>query len=269
MSEPEHTTIAGLRLSWRWLGADPDDTIGLWVLDDPDALIDSLTQEEFDRTDERMPYFAMIWPSADLLMAAVLAGPRLDGQRVLDLGCGLGACGFAAARHGAQVTFFDWEPRALEIVAASALQQPEPADRFSLVVGDWRQPPPLGPFDLILGADVLYEQRNAPPVAAFLAQHLKPGAEAWIADPWPPAGRGVPGDRGARRAGDGRPGDPADPRAMAPPLRCCACGDQRPGIRASLNARNQGPCSVRRVMESRGDSGASVHMASHGPHRRH
>ena len=54
------------------------------------------------------------------------------------------------------------------------------------MVGDWRRPPPLGPFDLILGADVLYERRNAPAVAAFLAGHLKPGAEAWIADPGRP-----------------------------------------------------------------------------------
>src|ERR671923_249858 len=77
---------------------------------------------------------------------AVLAGPRLDGLNVLDLGWGLGACGFAAACQGARVTFFDWEPRALEIVAASAREQGGPAARFDFVVGDWRQPPPFGPF---------------------------------------------------------------------------------------------------------------------------
>jgi hypothetical protein len=61
-----------------------------------------------------------------------------------------------------------------------------PGARFQYAVGDWRQPPPLGPFDRILGADVLYERRNAPAVAAFLAGHLKPGADAWIADPGRP-----------------------------------------------------------------------------------
>jgi 2-polyprenyl-3-methyl-5-hydroxy-6-metoxy-1,4-benzoquinol methylase len=183
MTTGDHAVVAGLRLSWRQLGHDPATSFGLWVLDDPDAMLDDLTQEEFDRTDERMPYFALVWPSADALVARVLAGPRLDGQRVLDLGCGLGACGLAAARLGAAVTFFDWEPRAIEIVRASAVRQPTPAVPFAYAVGDWRQPPPLGQFDLILGADVLYEQRNAPAVAAFLAGHLKPGAEAWIADP--------------------------------------------------------------------------------------
>ena len=188
MSEDERPVIAGLRLTWQTIpGRDrAEPSFGLWVLADPDATLDAMTQEEFDRTDERMPYFAMVWASAESLVAAVLAGPRLDGQHVLDLGCGLGACGFAAACQGARVTFFDWEPRALEIVAASARKQQVPPDTFDFVVGDWRPPPSFGPFDLILGADVLYERRNAPAVAAFLAGHLKPDAEAWIADPGRP-----------------------------------------------------------------------------------
>jgi len=190
----QQAVIAGLPVQWREIaapGAEPGvagtaSTFGLWVLHDPDATIDAMTQEEFEQNDERMPYFGLVWPSAEALVAAVLNGPRLDGQHVLDLGCGLGLCGFAAASMGARVTFFDWEPRALEIVQASAQHQPLAPETFQCVVGDWRTPPPLGPFDRILGADVLYERRNAPAVAAFLAGHLKPGAEAWIADPGRP-----------------------------------------------------------------------------------
>ena len=189
MPDTERAEISGMAVTWRQLSSDAapgDSALGLWVLADPDATIDAMTQEEFDRTDERMPYFAMVWASADSLVARVLAGPRLDGLRILDLGCGLGACGFAAASRGAQVTFFDWEPRALEIVQASAARQPQSASSFAFVVGDWRDPPLMEPFDLILGADVLYEQRNAPAVAAFLAGHLKPGGSAWIGDPGRP-----------------------------------------------------------------------------------
>src|SRR5439155_268940 len=139
-------------------------------------------QEEFERSDERMPYFSAVWPSAESLVARILDGPDLIGYRTLDLGCGLGPCGFAAACRGASVTFFDWEPRALELVAASAARGGWPEGVFELLVGDWREPPPLDRFDLILAADVLYERRNAPAVARFLSSHLKPGAEAWVAD---------------------------------------------------------------------------------------
>lgn len=190
-ADSEQAIIAGLAVRWQTLPAPSDrgdslPAFGLWAPADPDATIDAMTQEEFEQTDERMPYFAMVWASADSLVARVLEGPRLDGLQVLDLGCGLGPCGFAAAHLGAEVTFFDWEPRALEIVKASAARQPVPPSRFTFLVGDWRTPPLMGPFDLILGADVLYEQRNAPAVAAFLAVHLKPGAEAWIGDPGRP-----------------------------------------------------------------------------------
>ena len=195
--QSRYPVVAGLRLTWHEFhvagqdgGGDKAEdrpvAFGLWVPDDPDALLEQLTQEEFEQSDERMPYFATIWESAESLVAEVLGGPRLDGQHVLDLGCGLGPCGFAALCRGAHVTFFDWEPRGLEIVAASARSQGWPPDTFELVVGDWRTPPPMGPFDLILGADVLYERRNAPSVAAFLGCHLKPGAEGRITDPGRP-----------------------------------------------------------------------------------
>jgi predicted nicotinamide N-methyase len=147
----------------------------------PDALLEALGEAEFRESDERMPYFAALWPAGAALACAVLAEGSLRGLRVLDLGCGVGAPGLAAARRGGRVTFLDWEPRALELVAAAARDQrlaPE-----TLLAADWRRPPPLAPFDLVLAADVLYEARNVPAIAAFLDRHLAPGGLARIADP--------------------------------------------------------------------------------------
>ena len=159
----------------------PSGVVEHWALADPDALLDDLTQAEFDRNDGRMPYWATVWPAALSLADAVLRGPGLAGQRVLDLGCGLGLVGLAALSRGAHVTLLDWEAEAVSLALSSAW-----ANGYGAVEAlpcDWRAPPPLAPFDLILAADVLYEERNAPAVAAFLAAHLAPGAQAWIADP--------------------------------------------------------------------------------------
>lgn len=156
--------------------------VSLFVLADPDALLDSLTQAEFDRTDGRMPYWATLWPSALALAQRVLEGPRLDGKRVLDLGCGSGLVGLAALAQGADVTFFDWEGDAVRLALSSAHAAGH-GERAHGVAADWRVPPPLRPFDRVLGADVLYEARNGPAVARFLADHVADGGEAVVADP--------------------------------------------------------------------------------------
>ena len=94
--------------------------IGLFTLPDPDVLLDALTQEEFDRNDGRMPYWAVLWPSAMALGKAVLGSEFPAGRRVLDLGCGLGLAGLAALNRGADVTFLDWEESAVRLAKASA-----------------------------------------------------------------------------------------------------------------------------------------------------
>jgi predicted nicotinamide N-methyase len=147
---------------------------------DPDALLDRLDEATFAATDERMPYFSLLWPAGEALAGHVLGQP-LRGRDVLDLGSGVGAAGLAALVAGARVTFLDWEPRALLLVEAAAREQGlVPA---GLVVADWRRPPPLPPFDVVLGADLCYEERNVVPLAGFLAGHLAVGGEAWLADP--------------------------------------------------------------------------------------
>jgi len=58
---------------------------------------------------------------------------------------------------------------------------------------DWRRPPEdllrEAPFDLVIAADVLYEPRNAEPLAALLPALTGSDGEAWIADPRRPDAR--------------------------------------------------------------------------------
>ena len=90
------------------------------------------------------------------------------------------------------MTFLDWEESAVRLARASAY-----AGGYSAVTAlaaDWRSPPPLAAFDLVLAADVLYEARNGPAVARFLAAHLAPAGEAWVVDPGRLHAKDWPGD---------------------------------------------------------------------------
>jgi predicted nicotinamide N-methyase len=143
-----------------------------------DALID---EEDFDRN-ERLPYWAELWPSA-ISLARHLHERDLIGTRVIELGCGVGLPTVAALARGARVLATDHYVAALDFAAYNARanlgQEPE------TVLLDWRAPyvPHPAAFDLVLGADVLYERPNAVALADLVPKLLAPKGEAIFADP--------------------------------------------------------------------------------------
>ena len=150
----------------------------------PEELID----EDAFAEDEFMPYWAELWPSG-LELARALP-ERLDGVEVVELGCGLGVPALTAATRGARVTALDWAGAAVELLRTNAERN---GIELRAVRADWRSF--SGRFDLALGADLLYEQRNTD---ALL--HLLPALapEVLLADP----GRPHAGDFFARAAED-------------------------------------------------------------------
>ena len=145
--------------------------------DDPESLID---ESRFDE-DEFLPYWAELWPSG-VALARHVAGLDLVGKRVLELGCGLALPSFAAAIAGAGVLATDWAPEAIELVAVNAAAN---GLQVATALLDWGTPPgpDLAPFDLVLAADVLYEERNAAPLLRLLSAALADGGAALVADP--------------------------------------------------------------------------------------
>jgi len=122
--------------------------------------------------DERgdAPYWAELWPCARSL-AAHLARLDLTGTRVLELGCGLALPSLVAALRGADVLASDYSADALERVAESGrrtLGRPMPT-----LLADLHEPSALlasGPFDLVLGADLLYDCTMASAMGALIPQ---------------------------------------------------------------------------------------------------
>ena len=77
----------------------------------------------------QMPYWAEIWPASVAVARHLMRGQSLAGKRVMDLGCGIGTPGLAAARRGAHVHFVDLDPVALDF--ASFNTRAVPAARLS------------------------------------------------------------------------------------------------------------------------------------------
>ncbi len=140
-----------------------------------------IDEEDFD-LDERLPYWAELWPSA-LALARHLSTRDLTGARAIELGCGVGLPTITVLARGAEVIATDHYEAALDFTAYNAGRnlgrEPE------TVLLDWREPDigGLGTFDLVLAADVLYERKNAAALADLVPRLLAPGGEAVFADP--------------------------------------------------------------------------------------
>ena len=146
----------------------------------PRSADDLIDESDFER-DERLPYWAQIWPSA-LVLADGLARERVSGSTLLELGCGVGAVAVAAMHAGYRVTVTDYYVDALRFARANAWRSFRREPEARLV--DWRAlPSDLGLYDRVVASDVLYERDYAAVIATAIRVALAPGGEALVADP--------------------------------------------------------------------------------------
>jgi predicted nicotinamide N-methyase len=151
------------------------------------ASVDDLLDEEDFEHDERLPYWAELWPSA-IALAHYLSHQDLSGKRAVELGCGVGLPTVAALEHGAEVLATDHSVAALDFAVHNARANLGLSPATALL--DWFSPElgGLPPFDLVLAADVIYERRNTGALADLIPGLLAPGGEVLVADPRrPPA----------------------------------------------------------------------------------
>lgn len=157
----------------------------VWLLDraaDMEALWDAMDDGDLGE-DERLPYWAEVWPASVLLGRHILRNAeRLNGKNCLDMGCGLGLTGMIAASAGANVTAFDYEWPAVRFARHNASLNGVPQPLWLLM--DWRNPAVrAGAFEFIWGGDVLYEKRFFDPLIRLFRHALAPNGRIWIGEP--------------------------------------------------------------------------------------
>lgn len=157
---------------------------------DPDAVLDQVAEEEDRRERARgtrlledelhLPYWAELWDSAAGL-GQFLVGPGSASPRnVLDLGCGMGLAGTVAAALGGWVLFADLEKPALLFAALNSLPW---RGRVRARQVNWRTDDLEERFDLILGADILYERAQWEHLERFWENHLEAEGQVLLGEP--------------------------------------------------------------------------------------
>ena len=135
-----------------------------------------------------MPYWATLWASGQALAEALLAAPdECSGRYALELGCGLGVTATAALDLDVSLLAADCFTEALLFCRYNTLRNTGRACRTLAL--DWRTPAgraaclARGPYDLLLAADVLYEEEDIVPLLDLAPDLLAPGARFWLAEP--------------------------------------------------------------------------------------
>lgn len=150
----------------------------------PDSADDLISEDDFVG-DERLPYWAAIWPSSLLLATEIAAGTLsavAPSKRAIELGCGVGVVTTAAMQAGVDVLATDYYQPALEFVRANTCVNLSREAKTQMV--NWRDlPPGIGRFDLVFASDVLYEREYAGLFPRLFDKLLQFDGHAVIADP--------------------------------------------------------------------------------------
>lgn len=147
-----------------------------------DDLVDKVSDELFAE-DERLPYWAELWPSALALSEYIVhKAPHFSDKKILELGCGLGLTSLALEYcKPALLLATDYEEAALEQTRKNFLLNKFKIPELSLL--DWREPKIMGTYDLIVASDIAYEQRFFEPLTQLFKKYLKKDGLIILAEP--------------------------------------------------------------------------------------
>lgn len=147
-----------------------------------DDLVNQITDDEFNK-DERMPYWAELWPSAIGLSRYIKNNTKLFHKKnILELGCGLGLTSMLLMQQQPEsLLCTDYENNALILARKNFQKNNIRLPHLKWL--DWRNPKLNKKYDIIVASDVLYEERFFQPLQEVFHNYVEEDGQILIAEP--------------------------------------------------------------------------------------
>ncbi|MEI6310689.1 MAG: methyltransferase domain-containing protein [Bacteroidota bacterium] len=131
---------------------------------DIDKLFDALLAKgsaHADVLDEKIPYWAELWPSAIAMSTFLLENIDLiRGKSILEIGCGLGLPTIVAGNYAASIRCTDYIVEAIQFAKENYLLNHTALNQVEFNLLDWRESiPTTEKYDIIIASDVAYERK--------------------------------------------------------------------------------------------------------------
>lgn len=130
-------------------------------------------------------YWDRIWPSSVALSEYLIHQffpSKLEGAKVLEIGCGTGVPGVVAGQLGAFTMFSDMVSVTLEAVKETC--RLNHISHFDTCTLDWsKKIPSTERYGMVLGCEVFYDEAILANISHVLEQVLAPGGKGIFCDP--------------------------------------------------------------------------------------
>lgn len=153
-----------------------DTRLNLLTVSDLEPLLDG---KDALKNVSDFPFWVKLWEAAIVLARFLGTQKFSNGTKLLELGAGLGAPGLAAAAAGCDVTLSDYEELILDFERVSAAASK--LDNVDCMMLDWKNPPHMQRYDIIVGAEILFREEFFAPLLGVMRMALKPGGVIYLA----------------------------------------------------------------------------------------
>jgi len=132
-------------------------------------------------TSSNWPIFGIVWDSSKVL-AHLMLDYKIEGKRILEVGCGMALSSHMLNGRNADITATDYHPEVEGFLAKNI--KLNDGKNIPYICADWSDKDSgLGKFDVIIGSDILYERDHIDLLSRFIDQHTQQQCEVIIVDP--------------------------------------------------------------------------------------